>query len=189
MTGDGSWRAFGGPGGIGYQLFHRLRLRLNQKLVTFLLGHLKKNPPPRPLLVLEAGCGPAQASALLNEEIGVAAVGLDYDHEALREAHAFEPSLMLVQADLTRIPFRDASFDCVWNSSTLEHLPDLGLGLKEMVRITRPGGLVFVGVPSRRGPLFFQRWIAGTELGIWIGTVFTKAELARLFHEYGLAGC
>lgn len=113
-------------------------------------------------------------------------IAVDLDLEALLEARRRDPALVLVVADLCNLPFRDESLDLVWNSSTVEHVPDLLCALTEMARVTRTGGRVFVGVPNAHGPLGFQRWIANTGVGIWIGTVFTCAELERWLQRAGL---
>ena len=56
----------------------------------------------------------------------------DLSHEMLRRAHApaEEPRPRFVVADLTRLPFPDATFDCVTCGYVLEHLPDARLGLE-----------------------------------------------------------
>ncbi|MBM3299452.1 MAG: class I SAM-dependent methyltransferase, partial [Deltaproteobacteria bacterium] len=109
------------------------------------------------------------------------AVALDIDVEALMEARRRDPSLALVIGDLTHLPFRSESLDLTWNSSTLEHLGEPLIALEEMARVTRTGGMLFVGVPYLCGPLGFQRWIQRTTVGIWIGTTFDLRQLKQLF--------
>jgi ubiquinone/menaquinone biosynthesis C-methylase UbiE len=47
-------------------------------------------------------------------------------------------------ADAKALPFADGSFAAVMSNSIVHHIPDPGAVLAEMVRVLRPGGLVFV---------------------------------------------
>jgi demethylmenaquinone methyltransferase/2-methoxy-6-polyprenyl-1,4-benzoquinol methylase len=49
-----------------------------------------------------------------------------------------------VAGDATRLPFADESFDAVTISFGLRNVVDHGAGLKEMARVTRPGGRLVV---------------------------------------------
>jgi demethylmenaquinone methyltransferase/2-methoxy-6-polyprenyl-1,4-benzoquinol methylase len=47
-----------------------------------------------------------------------------------------------VCADAGRLPFRDGAFDCVCIGYGLRNFPDLALAVREIERVTRPGGLL-----------------------------------------------
>jgi SAM-dependent methyltransferase len=49
------------------------------------------------------------------------------------------------------LPFPDASFDCVSSHQTLEHVRDPRQCIREMIRVTRPGGTVQIRCPDYRG--------------------------------------
>jgi SAM-dependent methyltransferase len=51
-----------------------------------------------------------------------------------------------------RLPFRDGAVDVCYSSNVLEHVPDPWLMADEMVRVTRPGGTVFVSYTVWFGP-------------------------------------
>ena len=51
-----------------------------------------------------------------------------------------------------QLPFRDAAFDVCYSSNVLEHVPDPWRMAEEMVRVTRPGGTVFVSWTLWFGP-------------------------------------
>lgn len=53
-------------------------------------------------------------------------------------------------ADLTRLPFADASWDCIYASHVLEHIADDEGALREIRRVLRPGGLAILPVPIGR---------------------------------------
>lgn len=54
-------------------------------------------------------------------------------------------------ADIQAIPFSDGAFDLVISLETLEHVPDPDKGLRELVRVTRPGGRLIVTTPNYFG--------------------------------------
>jgi len=51
--------------------------------------------------------------------------------------------MAFVQADGARLPFPDGTFDIVFSYSCLEHFPDLEGVFAEVLRVLRPGGLLY----------------------------------------------
>jgi ubiquinone/menaquinone biosynthesis C-methylase UbiE len=52
-------------------------------------------------------------------------------------------------AGITELPFEDGSFDLVLGHAVLHHVPDVEAGLRECLRVLRPGGrLLFAGEPT-----------------------------------------
>ena len=51
-----------------------------------------------------------------------------------------------------QLPFRDGAVDVCYSSNVLEHVPDPWRMADEMVRVTRPGGTVFISYTSWYGP-------------------------------------
>ena len=70
------------------------------------------------------------------------------DERAERHAHAIRAGRLApgatVAGDGTRLPFRDAVADLTFSSNVLEHVPEPTHFLDEMVRVTRPGGLLYL---------------------------------------------
>jgi ubiquinone/menaquinone biosynthesis C-methylase UbiE len=66
----------------------------------------------------------------------------------------------LEQADVLSLPYDDQSFDVVMAAHVLEHLSDPRRALKEMIRVLKPGGMVFLCLtrPSIFGALVQLRW-------------------------------
>lgn len=187
MTNDTSWR-IGTTRSPLNRLYDSLRRGVNHDLVNYFNQAVMTEP--RDYRVLEAGSGTAFATSLLAEYPGVGmASAIDHDVNALREGRRRDSRLPAAVADLKHLPFSDDSFDLVWNSSTFEHLPHPEETLREMIRVTRRNGYVFVGVPYIHGPLGFQRWIANTSVGVWIGTVFDLPRLEKMMCDAGLNPC
>lgn len=53
-----------------------------------------------------------------------------------------------VSGDAARMPFADASFDAVISNHSLEHFAELDRTLREIGRVLRPGGALYVAVPD-----------------------------------------
>lgn len=49
-----------------------------------------------------------------------------------------------IAASATQLPFEDNTFDFVWTEAVLEHIPDIELALKEIARVTKHGGYIFL---------------------------------------------
>nr|WP_297422882.1 demethylmenaquinone methyltransferase [uncultured Actinotalea sp.] len=75
---------------------------------------------------------------------GVDVVPCDFSVGMLREGKRRRPDLPFTAGDATRLPFADASFDAVTISFGLRNVVDTGAALREMLRVTRPGGRLVV---------------------------------------------
>ena len=98
---------------------------------------------PRPYFQLARQNGVGRAV----KTVGRKALGIDVRMErAMRKAVAPRPDGAVVrhQMDATKIAFPDASFDVAYSFSVFEHLADPRLVLAEMMRVLRPGGLLYV---------------------------------------------
>jgi len=99
--------------------------------------------------VLDAGCGTGYlAAGLRRARPDVLVVGSDLSEGMLGAASAAGAS-PLVQADATRLPFGDGSFDLVVARGVLHHLPDVAGALAEWRRVLAPrGAVVLVSEPT-----------------------------------------
>src|SRR5262249_31331348 len=55
---------------------------------------------------------------------------------------ARERGLQVHEAPATDLPFEDESFDVTCSFKVLSHVPEVDLALREMARVTRPGGVI-----------------------------------------------
>lgn len=110
-----------------------------------MLEYVTKNYNLRPgARVLDVGCGQGGTLELLR------AAGMDATGIALGEDVAVcrQRGLDVLEMDLSFLDFPDASFDLVWCRHALEHTIFPYFVLSELARITKPGGLLYVEVPS-----------------------------------------
>jgi len=59
----------------------------------------------------------------------------------------YPPSPDIQRIDITDIPYPDASFDVVFCSHVLEHIPDDEKALRELFRVLKPGGWAVLQTP------------------------------------------
>lgn len=76
-------------------------------------------------------------------------VSLPFLREARRRARELGEALVLVQANVQRLPYRDAVFDAVACGGSLNEFRDPLAALRELARVLRPGGRMFLMYPSR----------------------------------------
>ena len=96
------------------------------------------------LRLIDCGCGVGQNLPLL-EPYG-RAIGFDLMAGGVTAARTTGRSI--VRADVTRIPFPAGLFDIVTSFDVMQCLPDDRAALREMARITRPGGTVVLTVAA-----------------------------------------
>lgn len=105
----------------------------------------KSSPEPAGAILLDIGCG-AGWSAFLFAQRGFQTTGVDLNRAAFEPPAT--PGLTLTEASALDLPFEDASFDVVTAYQTLEHIPDPGAALLQMLRVCKPGGLLCIVGPN-----------------------------------------
>jgi demethylmenaquinone methyltransferase/2-methoxy-6-polyprenyl-1,4-benzoquinol methylase len=80
-------------------------------------------------------------------------IGTDFVPEMLEQARRKAPGIAFELADVTALPYADASFDIASISFGIRNVGDPGKGISELARVIRPGGCVLVlefGQPHSR---------------------------------------
>jgi demethylmenaquinone methyltransferase/2-methoxy-6-polyprenyl-1,4-benzoquinol methylase len=97
--------------------------------------------PGERVLDLAAGTG---TSSQPFADAGAEVVPCDFSLGMLRVGKEHRPQLPFTAGDGTRLPFADDTFDAVTISFGLRNIVDPAAGLREMLRVTRPGGRLVV---------------------------------------------
>lgn len=101
---------------------------------------------------LEIGPGAHNPFGLVTRNVGLSADRDEVDYEFYKQSQIERCGTFAsidIAADAANIPVPESSTDFVVHSHVWEHLPNCLSALVEWVRITKPGGLIFIIVPKR----------------------------------------
>jgi ubiquinone/menaquinone biosynthesis C-methylase UbiE len=115
---------------------------------------LKFLPPVKGKRILEIACGRGGFSRLLGSR-GALVCGADFSASAVDIAKKRlyrDPSptdrVTYVQAAAQNMAFDENSFDIVVSCETIEHVPDPRAAVREMYRVCKPGGTLYLTTPN-----------------------------------------
>ena len=132
--------------------------------------------------VLEVGCGEGGnlVNLLSETDSGATIVGLDLFKEKVAFANAHVARARFVCGDAVALPFRDHAFDAVLCRDVLHHLEVREPALRELRRVCKPGGAVWILEPNGDNPL--MRLLAALrphERGLLRNSVGSLHDLVR----------
>jgi SAM-dependent methyltransferase len=133
--------------------------------------HLSRLSFERP--ILDIGCGDGTFGRILFNGLTVEA-GVDQDDvevERARETRCYDD---LRVAKVEALPFGSGKFATVYSNCVLEHIPDIQAALREIHRVLKPGGVLYITVPNPRCVTFL----------FW-PDVFRRFGLSGLADRYG----
>lgn len=110
-------------------------------------------------MVADIGGGPGYFADELRRA-GARSFCVDADADEMRLRDGVLPDSAVLGSALA-LPLRSGSVDVCFSSNVLEHVPEPRTMAKEMVRVTRPGGLVFLSYT-----LWWSPW-GGHETSPW----------------------
>lgn len=122
--------------------------------------------------ILDVGCGPGTITmdfARLVPDGKVVGLECDSAREVIQQATRTAPAknihnIEFITANAHALPFEDSSFDITHAHQVLQHVEDPVLALREMARVTKPGGYVAVRSTDFRG---FTWWPEFEGMSMW----------------------
>jgi SAM-dependent methyltransferase len=99
-------------------------------------------PPGR---ALDAACGTGRHAGHL-VALGHGVLGIDITPEMLERARSNVPEASFMHGDLLAVPATGEEFDVVVCGLALSHLEDVDGAVRELARVLRPGGHMFISV-------------------------------------------
>lgn len=143
----------------GFRHEQRDPVRYYEPLARDTVAQISQYVPVSGASVLDVGGGPGYTAEAFRAAGASMAITVDADPAELA-LHGRRPQ-HAVAADGLALPFADRSVDLVCTTNTLEHVRRPWALLAELVRVTRPGGALFVAVTN-----WFSPW-GGHETSPW----------------------
>jgi ubiquinone/menaquinone biosynthesis C-methylase UbiE len=147
--------------------------------------------------VLDVGCGTGADLIAIAERLpqGGRAAGIDVSEsmiaEARRRVSGLDLTISLDTGDAATLPYQDASFGACRAATVLQHVPNASKVIREMIRVTRPGGRVaalefdqdstMLDHPDRDTTRVILQSFGDAMANGWIGR-----QLPRMFRQAGL---
>jgi SAM-dependent methyltransferase len=111
--------------------------------------------------VLDAGCGGGRYTVAWRLLGAPRVVGLDISSTGIKDARSRVAEAEIDGVDfeegsVLELPFAADSFDVVFSNGVLHHTRDWQAGVRELVRVLRPGGLGWLYLIEKPGGLFWD---------------------------------
>lgn len=125
----------------------------------YLLHKIKKFAPLLNGNLLDFGCGAKPYESLFTNVSKY--IGTDVENES----HDHSNENIDLYYDGTTLPFENESFDSIFSSEVLEHVPNLEKSLKELNRVLKKDGQILITIPfsfpEHEMPFDFRRLSVG----------------------------
>lgn len=104
-------------------------------------------------VVLDLGCGRGDNAVYFSQK-AKRVIGVDI--KKWKEWGKLKSKkLELIVADARKLPFKDESLDVVFTKDTLHHILDKEKVLKEIKRVTKKGGRIYIVEANRYNPILY----------------------------------
>jgi SAM-dependent methyltransferase len=133
--------------------------------------------------VLECGCGPGRFTEIfLRAGANVVAVDMSKAIDVNRENNGDKKNLLLIQGDITNLPFFHGKFDYVFCHGVLQHTPDPEFTFNYLLKYLKSGGKI--SVDSYRKVFVPTGWSTPKYLCRPITKRMDKNKLLKLIQWY-----
>jgi SAM-dependent methyltransferase len=124
---------------------HHWWYRGRRRIIRAELARLPLGPHP---VILDAGCGSGRTMIDLGSHGDVRGIELDPEAAAVARARGVGD---VVIGRLEELPWQGSTFDLVTCLDVIEHTPNDRVTLRELRRVSKPGGWMLVTVPAYQG--------------------------------------
>lgn len=116
---------------------------------------------------------------------GAHAVALDIDERKLLRGRAYSARPALVRGDALSLPFGASTFDLVISVCAIEHFADGDAAIREMARILRPGGDLFLSADSLSRASLWPRLAAAHRQRYSVVRTYDHVQLSEMLRREG----
>jgi ubiquinone/menaquinone biosynthesis C-methylase UbiE len=165
----------------------------DENLVRMLKPYVATISMKENLVCLDMGCGSGRHIALAGETGIGTVIGMDISYNGLEIARNFGSPL--IQADGSRIPFKNGSIDIVITWGSLHYSPkkDLPTALDEIYRVMKKGSVLFGTLRCNRDTMLKKgkdlgndEWITNlSDIENSIVSFYSEYELKKYFSQFG----
>lgn len=129
-------------------------------------------------IVLDSGCGDGLYLKTLRELGAYKIFGYDLEERSLRLAqYNINRTVPVTCGNICALPFADNTFDKIYCTEVVEHVPEDRKALSELYRVLKPKGVLIVTVPNHNYPFLWDplNWfmesigIGYVKSGFWAG--------------------
>jgi SAM-dependent methyltransferase len=136
---------------VGAEAYDCYMGRYSEPLAARFAGLVNAGPGQR---VLDVGCGPGALTAVLVQRLGAQSVAaVDPSASFVSAVRARLPDVDVQMATAEKLPYPDKAFDLALAQLVVHFMADPEAGIREMARVTRPGGIVAACVWDHAGGL------------------------------------
>ncbi|NQY41734.1 MAG: class I SAM-dependent methyltransferase [Legionellales bacterium] len=97
---------------------------------------------------LDIGCGEGYMKYFFDKNEGIW-YGVDCWKERIDVCKELGYQMFDLDINSTKLPWEDNKFDVVFACHVVEHLSNLEFAFTEMKRVLKPGGYIYIGVPTK----------------------------------------
>ncbi len=132
---------------------------------------------------LDAGCGGGRATIMMAEAGASEVVALDLSRTnvettLMRAQRRGCDNVVAQEASLLAVPLEDESFDVVWSNGVLHHTGDTDGSLKEITRLLRPGGWMWLYLYGSGGIYWHMvDWVRDTLAEVDVSACIAQLQL------------
>lgn len=155
---------------------------MSEKVYRLVTNTIQLSPEDK---ILDVGCGTGTILKRLNDKCRIEGFGIDIEEKMIEQAKKKCPQMKIQICDCSNTPFEDNTFDSVIACMTFHHFYNQTAFAKEISRILKKGGKLYLADPSFP---FLLRKIINMILyrHNLVGKFSTVREIDHLFHSHGL---
>ncbi len=155
---------------------------LSEKAYRLIIDNIKLNPEDK---VLDVGCGTGTVLKKINNICRIKGFGIDIEEKMIEQAKLKLPQMDIQKCDCSNTSFDNEMFDSVIACMTFHHFYDQMAFAKEMSRVLKRGGKLYIVDPKL--PSLLRKIVSTFLINRNIAGKFnTKQEIGSIFNPYGL---